>query len=310
MGRLISQLAGLSGLLENDVQKIVTTAHNRYKHYKIPKRNGGKREIAQPAKEVKLLQRIFQREFLTNLPVHPAATAYEKGLSIKENASRHMLNGPILKLDFSNFFPSIKANDWKNYAREKSILDDELDIELSSRLLFKYTKGAKQLRLAIGAPTSPHLSNLLMYEFDRLIAERAAHEVVTYTRYADDLTFSAKRTGYLQHIEKLVQKTLKEISYPRLQLNEEKSVLATKKYHRVITGLTITNNSTVSIGRERKKLIRAMIHRYIAGNLDNDSKKKLLGLLAFASDVEPEFLLRMRLKYGEEEISKIISSAL
>ena len=54
MGHLIEILASNSGLLENDVRKIVMTAHRRYKHYTIKKRNGGDRPISQPAKEVKL----------------------------------------------------------------------------------------------------------------------------------------------------------------------------------------------------------------------------------------------------------------
>ncbi len=306
MGKLIAQLASASGLLENDVRKIVMTAHRRYKHYKIKKRDGSDREISQPAKEVKLLQRIFQKEILSALPVHPSATAYEKGLSIKENAERHMHNGPILKLDFCNFFPSIKSNDWVRYAESHELLDDDEDRELSARLLFKSNANSGQLRLAIGAPTSPHISNILMYEFDRLMSEKAAKEVVTYTRYADDLTFSAKRTGYLQPIEKLVRKTLGEIEFPRLRLNDEKTVLATKKYRRVVTGLTLTNDGKISIGRERKKLIRAMVNRSITGSLDDENTQRLIGFLAFAHDAEPEFVLRLKLKYGELNMSKLV----
>jgi retron-type reverse transcriptase len=309
MGHLITQLASGSGLLENDVRKIVATAHRRYKHYTIKKRNGEDRPISQPAKEVKLLQRLFQKQFLQNLPVHPSATAYEKGLSIKENAGRHMHNGPILKLDFKNFFPSIKASDWVAYAEAHGLLDDLEDRELSARLLFKSTRTSAGMRLAIGAPTSPHISNLLMYDFDRLMAERAAREMVTYTRYADDLTFSAKRTGYLQPIEKLVRTTLREINRPRLILNDEKTVFATTKYRRVVTGLTLTNDGTISIGRERKKLIRAMIHHYEQGLLDAENSRKLVGLLAFANDAEPAFVLRMKLKYGEKLMAEILGSS-
>lgn len=308
MGSLIPKLASASGLLENDVHKIVSTAHRRYKHYTIKKRNGGDRPISQPAREVKLLQRIFHRVVLCALPVHPAATAYEKGLSIKENAERHMHNGPILKLDFKDFFPSIKASDWIAYAEAHGLLDDFEDRELSARLLFMATKTSAGMRLSIGAPTSPHISNLLMYEFDRMIAERAAKEMVTYTRYADDLTFSAKRTGYLQPIEKIVRKTLREIDRPRLNLNDEKTVFATRKYRRVVTGLTLTNDGTISIGRERKKLIRAMINRYAQGSLDDEASRKLVGLLAFANDAEPAFVLRMKLKYGEQVMSQILGS--
>lgn len=308
MGQLVSRMSALSGLIEHDVEVVMRTAPRRYKHYTIKKRDGGDRPIAQPAKEVKFLQRLFQSEFLDNLPIHPAATAYEAGTSIRLNAEIHSQNGPILKLDFANFFPSIRLEDWMKYSSQHNLLDDEEDRELAGRLLFHQQKGSGILRLAIGAPTSPHLSNLLMYGFDREMHERSAEQVVTYSRYADDLTFSAKRTGYLQPIEKIVRKILRDLQYPTLKLNDEKRVLATKKYRRMVTGLIISNDGRLSIGRERKKLIRAMIHHYINGQLSSEQIAKLQGLLAFADDIEPDFVLRMNLKYGEDTIKTLRST--
>lgn len=308
MGQLISSLSALSGMLERDVRLIVRTAPHRYKNYVIQKRNGGDRPISQPAKEVKLLQRIFEAEYLKGLPVHPAAMAYEKDTSIRANADRHSPNGPILKLDFASFFPSIRVRDWLAYAAEQNILDDEEDRELAGRLLFHQAKKSPTLRLAIGAPTSPHLSNLLMYEFDRMMFEKAAGEVVTYTRYADDLTFSAARTGYLQPIEKMVRLALREIKFPRLKLNDQKKVFATKKYRRMVTGIILTNDNRLSVGRERKKLIRSMIHHFQEGTLPPDSLPRLRGLLAFAHDVEPDFVLRMTIKYGRATMSTLLGS--
>ena len=305
MGELISRLSALSGLLERDVRLIMRTAPRRYKTYKIEKRNGGERLISQPAKEVKILQRLFAAEYLKDLPVHPAAMAYEKGTSIRENADRHSPNGPMLKLDFSQFFPSIRARDWAAYAEQHAILEDADDRELAGSLLFHHAKGSSTLRLAIGAPTSPHLSNLLMYEFDRQMFDKASGEVVTYTRYADDLTFSAKRTGYLQPIEKLVRQTLRDIDFPKLKLNDQKRVFATRKYRRMVTGIILTNENRLSIGRDRKKLIRSMIHHYVEKKLPVGELPRLRGLLAFAKDVEPEFVLRMTVKYGAETLAAL-----
>jgi len=308
VGQLISHLSALSGLLERDVRLIVRTAPHRYKNYTIKKKNGDDRPISQPAKEVKLLQRLFQKEYLYDLPVHPAAMAYEKGTSIRENADRHSPNGPILKLDFANFFPSIQARDWMNFAHTHELLDDEEDRELAGRLLFQQPRSSPSLRLAIGAPTSPHLSNLLLYEFDRRIYEEAAGEVVTYTRYADDLTFSATRTGYLQPIEKIVRGALRDLKSPKLKLNDDKRVFATRKYRRMVTGVILTNDNRLSIGRERKKLIRAMVNHFKEGKMPPENINRLRGLLAFASDVEPEFILRLTIKYGEQTIGDLLHS--
>jgi len=83
--------------------------------YDIPKRDGGHRTIAQPSRELKSIQRFIMANCLHSLPVHPAATAYVRGTSIRDNATAHSKNNVILKLDFSSFSPSIKVKDWLYY---------------------------------------------------------------------------------------------------------------------------------------------------------------------------------------------------
>ncbi|WP_281929170.1 retron St85 family RNA-directed DNA polymerase [Methylocystis iwaonis] len=290
---------------ELDVRVIVTTAPVRYKRYSIEKRNGGERIISQPAKEVKYLQRIFVEEFLTKLPVHSAAKAYREGLSIRSNAEVHAESGAILKFDFSNFFPSIRSDDWSLYCKKNSVFDEDEDIYLSSMLLFSRTSYGSLLRLAIGAPSSPALSNILMFDFDSLITEEMKKDKVNYTRYADDLTFSAKRVGNLSGVERALRRTIKEVSFPRLRLNEDKTVLATKKYRRVVTGLVLSDAGTVSLGRDRKREIRAAVHHYTMGRLDSKEISRLGGMLAFVKAVEPDFLLRLSEKFGQGTIKRI-----
>lgn len=305
MGGLIGQLSELSGLLEKDVRLIARSAPHRYKHYEIDKRNGGKRPIAQPAKEVKVLQNLLISEYLAKLPVHPSATAYEKGASIRKNAEKHSPSGAILKLDFRDFFPSFRIADWMVYAETHDLFDDVEDRELAGRIMFHQPRGSTVLRLAIGAPSSPRLSNLLMYEFDRLVSEQVGKHTAVYTRYADDLTFSANRTGYLQPVEKIVKKILHDMQSPRLKLNEEKRVLATKRYKRSVTGIILTNDDRVSIGYERKRIIRSMVDHYRKGAMNDEQKQKLKGMIAFCRDVEPEFVSRLETKYGKDVIEAI-----
>lgn len=280
-------LVNHSGLKEADVRSIIERAPRSYKFYRIPKRTEGYREIAQPAREVKHLQRLFVRG-LERLPIHDAAMAYRKGTSIKQNAKRHSGNGPIMKFDFSNFFPSIKEEDWQAYCLDNQLFDKQ-DIELSSKLLFHRRGKSTILNLAIGAPSSPWLSNVLMFKFDEAISNAVAADSVTYTRYADDLTFSAPRTGYLTGVEKALRRIVREHRHPRLKLNEEKTVVSTAKYRRVVTGLVLALDGSVTVGRERKRLIRAMLDHASRSNLDDEQILRLRGLLAFALDVEPEY---------------------
>ncbi len=305
MSKLIRILSNTSGLGENDVRSIIKTAPVRYKTYPIPKRNGGTRIISQPAREVKFLQRIFVEEILSNLPVHHSAMAYREGKSIRDNAAVHAGTGAIFKFDFENFFPSIVANDWRSYCAKHGIFEDDEDIHLSSLLLFNRTKFGSVLRLAIGAPSSPLLSNVLMFEFNSRIAEAVAKDKVIYSRYADDLTFSAARAGNLAGIERTLRKIIRETVSPRLRVNENKTVLATTKYRRVVTGLVLSDDGAVSLGRDRKREIRAALHHYTLGRLDRSEIIRLAGLLAFVNAVEPDFLARLSTKFGVDTIKRI-----
>jgi RNA-directed DNA polymerase len=308
MSRLPALLARETGLNLFDITRIVANAPVRYKTYTIPKRNGGTRLISQPARELKALQRVLVQHVLSDLPIHPSATAYRTGISIRSNAQAHVHNGPILKFDFEDFFPSITSADWRSYCESRSLFDDPDDIRISTNIFFHRYAGRPLLRLAIGAPSSPMLSNVLMHEFDARISAAVGKDDVTYTRYADDLTFSAKRTGFLNHVRESLRSVMEEITLPRLKINDSKTVLATRKYKRQVTGLILSNDGTISLGHRRKREIRAALHHYMHGRLDFESQAKLAGTLAFVKDVEPEFLSRLRLKYGGDLIAQLKST--
>lgn len=305
MSEIVRLLSIETGLSDSAVRKIMTSAPVRYKKYLIPKRSGGMRQIAQPAREVKLLQRAFVSTFLTNLPLHQSATAYRAGLSIRDNAAPHIGHGPILKLDLRNFFPSIRSQDWVSYCRDSGCLRSEEDVHLTASLLFHRQSGYRLLRLAVGAPSSPMLSNILMFDFDTRITKIVAKDRVTYTRYADDLTFSAPRAGFLNGVIKMVAGTIRALKYPKLEINAEKTTFITSKYRRTVTGLTITNDDRVTIGRESKRQLHAAVHQALFSRLSSEELQVLAGTLAYVNSVEPEFLSVLRRKYGNDIVALI-----
>lgn len=78
------------GMSFGDVERIIASAPARYFVFQIDKRSGGKRTIAQPARELKAIQRYILRKKLSLFPVHECSTAYMSGNSIAKNALSHV----------------------------------------------------------------------------------------------------------------------------------------------------------------------------------------------------------------------------
>ena len=279
--------------------ELIRSAPKRYKVHFIEKRNGrGMRLIAQPTAELKAVQRWVVTRFISQMPVHEAASAYRANRNICDHASIHARNKYLLKIDFKDFFPSIRARDFKRHAIKYLAIDARLASELAL-LLFRRDKN-KGHTLSIGAPSSPTLSNTLMYEFDTKLAKFCMNNEITYSRYADDLALSTNKPHRLDGAFKYIRELINSLAYPRLTINEEKTVFTSKKYQRKLTGLILTNVGGVSLGRERKREIRAMADYYRKGKLEEDLHGRLKGFLAFALSVEPEFVWTIRKLLGEE----------
>ena len=264
----------------------------------VPKRDGSRRKVAQPAREVKEIQRWIVKELRAHLPIHASVTAYEEGSSIIRNANAHRTSRFILKMDFRNFFPSITLADLAvHLGRYCSNTYDPSELR---QLLFAcvWTPTRRPpLTLCIGAPSSPFLSNSILYDFDVAMTKRTEVDGVVYTRYADDLTFSSAANNVLQKYPKLVRAALKKIESPRLRVNASKTVHASRAGRRIVTGLVITPDGHLSVGRDRKRLVRAMFHRDRLGLLTTDEKATLAGLLAFIDGVEPGFSSKLQSRY-------------
>jgi hypothetical protein len=151
---LVAKIASSLGLSTNYVALVARTASYRYKTYQIPKRADGFRTINHPARELKLIQRWLVKNLLASLPIHRSATAYKKGASVYRNASMHRMRNYLLKVDFKDFFPSIKGTDvsllLKTNARLlHGLLSGPADVEVVRQFV------CRRDELTIGAPSSP-----------------------------------------------------------------------------------------------------------------------------------------------------------
>lgn len=307
---ILQELVEELGLSASQLLSVIATAPARYKVYNIPKRDGiNSRTIAQPSRELKAIQHYVLHQKLARYPVHQVAMAYVEGRNIYENAQKHVRSNTVMKLDFQQFFPSIKVANWEKFARQNPITEVNLeDLRIYSKIMFwgQQARSATPRCLAIGAPTSPALSNILLFDLDVTLSAEAQRMGIVYTRYADDITISGATAEAVTRFERIARKAVKNYKTAKLTFNEGKRGIYRKGQRRLITGLVVTPEEKISIGRERKRLISSMLHQSRIGTITEDDKGRLKGMLGFCIANEPTYINRMRDKYGES----VINSAL
>lgn len=174
------------GMQYSQLKKVVYPKP-KYKTFIIKKRNGNPRVIDEPRQELKLIQ----QNILTYLseragPIKPAVHGFVRKRSIVSNAKKHCspTTHHILNLDLKDFFPSITFRRVRGALRKPPFYcSHEVATLIAHICTFNGT-------LPQGAPTSPFLSNMLCRTMDRDLTDLARRYRATYTRYADDLTFS------------------------------------------------------------------------------------------------------------------------
>jgi len=306
--QLYSFLCERLSLSRQEISLFALSAPKKYKIYTIPKRTSGTRVIAHPSKKLKIFQRVLLERLSSVLPVHPAALAYRKGLGIKDNAELHKNGRFLLKMDFQNFFPSITPKLFFEILNDLEIVFNKDDEYLFRQLLFcnmSKTDGGN-LRLSIGAPSSPFVSNFIMFKFDEAMHAQCKSKGITYTRYADDLIFSTNVKNVLFEVPNVVSSMLNDFLKGYIFINDAKTLFSSKAHNRHVTGITLTNQGTISVGRKRKRYLSSMIHKFSLGELPADDMSYLKGLLSFVVDVEPEFKKRMICKYSLTIVDSII----
>ena len=303
---LIDVLAKLSGIAPERINFIASTADKRYKEYSIPKTSGGNRKIEHPSRELKAIQRWIVSSIFAKFPIHSSATAYKAGGGVRVNAELHRRTSYTSRYDFAGFFPSFSADRIAIFLREKSakigLEIQPSDVDFICRVVCR--RGA----LVIGAPSSPYITNVMMFDFDYSLEKAISDRSIVYSRYADDLFFSSSEVDSLLGVQEEIRSSLNGISHLSLKLNMKKTVHLSRRYSRRVTGVVLTPDFKLSVGRSRKREIRTLIHLWKNGELSLEQVGYLRGLLAFALDIEPSLGGRLERKYGAEEIWTIVHS--
>jgi RNA-directed DNA polymerase len=201
-----------------------------YRVFSFKKRSGGTRLIYSPRTFLKVVQWWILDTILNNCTVSPHAHGFTKGRSFVTNARTHFGARHIACVDIRDFFPSIQ---------QKHVCDLFLSMgyeeEVADNLSMLTTLNGS---LPQGAPTSPAIANLIMRSVDDTLSQFSSRIEATYTRYADDLTFSST-TELPSEIPNVVNAELASIG---LALNNEKTRFMGPNDRKEVTGLVLGLN--------------------------------------------------------------------
>lgn len=215
------------------------------KHYYnvlIPKRDGSKRKLSVPDLILKRVQKSIADNILSQYPVSGYAKAYKTGSSVQRNAQPHIGKSKILKLDIEGFFDHILYSQVKNIVFFEEKFAEPIRVLLTMLCYYKES-------LPQGAPTSPAITNIIMYDFDEAVGEFCNNRKIAYTRYCDDMTFSGEfDEGEIINFVKC------ELLKLGLFLKNRKTAVIPASKRQTVTGIVV--NEKINITKDYKKNIR------------------------------------------------------
>ena len=286
------------------MEKALDNARKIVKHIEIPKKDGNFRKVYQPSKKLKIIQYWLINNVFMRMRISESATAYRENLSVKNNAYIHQKNKYFVKLDFVDFFPSIIYRDLEPLIEAwHKDEDPKWQWTLINKETIRKTCFYKRNKLPIGYPSSPIISNIIMYDFDiainsTLYLRKDILGNVKYSRYADDLIFSTNKKGVYKEIIDIVNTQIRSMKSPKLKLNSNKTKICSKSGgSALITGLRICNDGHMTIHRKYKDRVRLLISLFEKGKLNSEDIPKLRGHFNYIKNVDPSFYTKMQKKH-------------
>ncbi|UAA40285.1 RNA-directed DNA polymerase [Paraneptunicella aestuarii] len=264
------------------------------------------REIFKTSDKFKKYLRFIDRVILRHLAKDKNVVhSFTKDKNTFTAVRAHTDSNYFFLTDIRNFYSNIKITDvLRILERDKeripiSDIDSYINL-LASLMTFNGS-------VPVGFSTSPQLSNGFLFEFDCAVREFCESNVLTYTRYADDIIISGKSFEELSDLKEIIQTFLNKYASSTLLLNEEKTRITHLGNKVKILGLSILPNRKVTIDTKYKKKLELLLHFYVTDEskyksfLEEEfkgSEKSLFGMLHYVQSIDPDYLEKLQRKYG------------
>lgn len=248
----------------------------KYKKFTLPKKMGGERTISTPVSALKIIQWKLNQVLTTVYEVKPSAHGFVPGKNIVTNAKAHAGKRFVLNLDLADFFGTV------NFGRVRGLfMNAPYGLPASVATVLAQIC-CHENKLPQGAPTSPIITNMLCAKMDSQLQRLAKECRATYTRYADDITFSTTLREFPEALAYAIEteegdkfllgdRLLGIISENGFKINEKKVRFQVRGNHQEVTGLT--TNEFPNVKRTYVRQIRAMLHAWAKFGLEAAEKE-------------------------------------
>lgn len=316
---VIFSLKHLGTILDIDVKVLKEYTQNRDRYYgrfKLRKKRGGYREIRVPNAQLKTIQYWIQQKILSKVSPSLCSTAFYPGSSIYNNAARHLAQESVLSIDLFRFFDSITNRRiykiFKSMGYHSNVAVDLARLctvgthyltPLDGNLLNRLPDGFPIYEdvLPQGAPTSPILANLAARKLDQRLFKLSEKLGVTYSRYADDLTFSGDKNQIPRL--KLIYKIIHDEGF---FVNHSKTRQRNIGQKQLVTGLVVSGDK-VRVQKSYKKDIWKHLYYCKKFGVAKHAEyfghsffsEWLLGRIFFVKSIEPVVGENMLQAYNE-----------
>jgi len=279
MENILEDLPILSAVLGIHEQDVICGCWKRYDTFELKARGSKKvRTIEAPCPHLKQVQRALLARILAHVEAHDTAMGFVRGKSIAMNARRHHGAPHLFTTDIRSFFPSVTV------AHVKTMLEKRFRHLSPGAIEEVVAISTWDSRLPRGAPTSPLLANLVMYDFDERCHWFSDKLGAVYTRYADDISISATDADVLHHLESLVREGLRNHG---MEMHTKKTRHYGPDQRKIVTGLDIGGKRIRPTRTFRKKAAALVRMTVKYPNKMQRHRARICGHLAFWYDVDP-----------------------
>jgi hypothetical protein len=269
----LESLSRYLGFASQHIFYLVGNADKLYFEIEIPKKStslshwNNTRKISIPVTDLKGVQRVILSSILSHVPISEHSYAYVKGRSVTQAAQKLCGGKSVLKIDLSNFFPTVTSK--RVFGMFRSLgFNNDVCFMLTKLTTYKGT-------LCQGAPTSPAISNIICRKMDLHLDALSKKWKMNFIRYSDDIFFYKQKNFKYAEVLSAAKRVIVSHGFT---VNDNKTKYCPLEKPRYTLGL-VTHGQSPQLPRKTRREYRAAFFRASRDiNWATENLERLVGM--------------------------------